>query len=187
MKDPEMNDDALPAPEGEEPIADFSRCHQGIITRLDQLGELPPLVEAAARARHSAAELVRFFDDVIERHHRDEERELFPAVLRSAAPGEEADRVRALVDRLNAEHLSLESQWARLRPHLKKVSRGEEALLDAGAVRRVVAEYKTHARLEEDELLPLASHILARTSGELAALGMALHLRRSKKHRLGAI
>ena len=47
------------------------------------------------------------FDDAVLAHHADEERELFPAVLRSATPGEEAGAVAAMVDWLTAEHRRL--------------------------------------------------------------------------------
>lgn len=32
------------------PIQDFSHCHAGIVKKLDMLGELPALLEPAARA-----------------------------------------------------------------------------------------------------------------------------------------
>ena len=163
----------------EDPVAEFSGCHRGIVTRLDELAALPPLVEAAERARRSAGELVIFFDDTIENHHRDEERELFPAAISNAAPDDESDRVRALVDRLKAEHLSLESQWGRLRPQLRKAARGEPVSLDTTAVEQLVAAYHRHADFEEREFLPLARDILARESESMALLGQALHLRRT--------
>ena len=36
------------------PIQDFSHCHAGIVKKLDMLGELPALLEPAARAREIA-------------------------------------------------------------------------------------------------------------------------------------
>jgi hypothetical protein len=41
-----------------------------------------------------------------------------------------------------------------------------------------VRDYTQHAMFEEKELLPLAQTILERNGNHLAALGVALHLRR---------
>ena len=38
-----------------EPIQDFSHCHEGILRKLDLLGELPALLAPDARARETAA------------------------------------------------------------------------------------------------------------------------------------
>ena len=84
--------DPLPAPTGADaPIANFSQCHVGIIGHLDALGELPALMAPARRARKLAADMLHFFDAVILEHHAEEERELFPAVLQSAAAVQEHD------------------------------------------------------------------------------------------------
>ncbi|MBV5347644.1 hemerythrin domain-containing protein, partial [bacterium] len=60
-----------------EPIQDFSQCHAGILKKLDMLGELPALLEPAARARDIAEKALEFFREAIFEHHLDEERELF--------------------------------------------------------------------------------------------------------------
>ena len=105
------------------PIQDFSHCHAGILAKLDMLGELPALLEPAARARDIAERAVEFFREAIFEHHLDEERELFPAVLASAAKGEEHDRVQVMVRQLTDEHRNLEATWKRLEPGLKKVAK----------------------------------------------------------------
>ena len=76
------------------PLAGFSRCHEGILTQIQAFSGLPALVEAAIRARSVAADTVALFENVVLAHHGDEESELFPAVLRWSAKGEEHDRVR---------------------------------------------------------------------------------------------
>ena len=164
-----------------DPIADFSGCHSHIISRLQELADLPPLVDAAERSRNSAANLIRFFDDTVEHHHRDEERELFPAVLTSATPDSEVDRVRHMIDKLKAEHLSLESLWGRLRPRLRKAARGDLATLDMKLVEQFASAYHAHAQFEEQSFLPLAREILGRKDEDLAALGESLHLRRARR------
>jgi hemerythrin-like domain-containing protein len=171
---------AAPAPPA-EPIAGFSRCHDGILAHLEALGSLPTLLDPAARARQVAEEAVRFFRSAVYEHHREEERELFPAVLASAAPGAEHDRVQTLVRQLTQEHREVESQFERLEPALKKVAKGHDPEVDgnelAADIQRLVLRYAGHARYEENDFLPLAERILGRNSNHMAALGLSIHLR----------
>lgn len=159
------------------PLDGFADCHVGILKRLNVLDQLPALLEPAARARRIAADSLTFFREAIFEHHLDEERELFPAVLASAQPGEERLRVQSLVDRLTREHRILEGLWKVLEKDLKHVVKGHDADMDAEEVRALVAAYASHATLEEVEFLPLCQEILGRNGNHLAALGLSLHLR----------
>lgn len=162
-----------------EPIADFSDCHVGILRKLDLLGELPGLLAPAARAREIAEKAVEFFREAIFEHHLDEERELFPAVLASAQKGDEHGKVAALAKRLTDEHRELEATWKRLEPGLKRVAKGQAGDVDIADIERLVAQYRAHAQFEESEFLPLSQQILGRDSHHLAALGLSLHMRHS--------
>ena len=159
------------------PITNFSQCHVGIIAHLETLGELPALVEAAGRARKVAEETLRFFRDAVYEHHEEEERELFPAVVASATPGDELSRVTGMVAQLTREHRQIESMWTQLEPHLKKVAKGQSDDLPAATVAALVREYSAHAAFEESEFLPLSQVILSRNSNHMAALGLSLHMR----------
>ena len=160
-----------------DPLDQFSDCHAGIMRKLQALGELPALAEAAARARRSAEATLRFFDDVIYEHHAQEEQELFPAVLASAVAGEEHDRVRGIVEQLTREHREVEATWAKLAPALKAIAKGRDASFDAAAIEALVQRYRAHAAFEESEFLPLSETILGRDSQHKAALGLSLHMR----------
>ena len=164
-----------------QPINEFSECHSGILKKLDMLGELPALLDAASRAREIAARALEFFREAIFEHHQDEERELFPAVLASAEKGAEYDQVKALAKRLTDEHRELEASWKRLEPELKRVAKGQDSRLEIAEVERLVARYKAHAELEENEFLPLSKTILGRNSHHMAALGLSLHMRHAPK------
>jgi len=174
--EPVMNQ-ALNAPGTHAPVQDFTDCHAGIIRKLDLLGELPMLLEPAARAREIAVTALEFFREVIFEHHLDEERDLFPAVLASAQEGDESDRVAALASQLTHEHRELESAWKRLEPGLKKIAKGQFSRIELGEVERLVRQYRNHAQFEEREFLPLAQQILGRDSNHMAALGLSLHMR----------
>lgn len=159
------------------PITGFSQCHVGILSHLKVFGGLPALLAPAARARKIAEETLGFFQDVVLEHHAEEERELFPAVLASAAQGDELARIKSLVERLTREHRQVESTWAKLKPQVKKIARGETADLDTSAVEALVRDYGAHAAFEEAEFLPLCHTILGRNSNHMAALGLSLHMR----------
>src|SRR5512140_148053 len=82
------------ATEAGTPLQDFSNCHGGFVTVLETALGLPEMIVTAARSRACAADTLKMFRDRLLAHHDDEERELFPAVLRVAQPGEEAARAR---------------------------------------------------------------------------------------------
>ncbi len=161
------------------PIQDFSHCHAGIVKKLDMLGELPALLEPAARAREIAEKALEFFREAIFEHHLDEERELFPAVLASAEKGAELERVQGMVKRLTNEHRELEGVWKQLESGLKKVAKGQATDVDVSAIQRLVTHYRAHAQYEEAEFLPLSQNILGRNANHMAALGLSLHMRHS--------
>lgn len=164
----------------ETPISNFTNCHSGILKRLNALDELPALLEPAARARQIAEQSLEFFREAIFEHHLEEERELFPAVIASAKPGEELERVKAMTKRLTEEHRMVEALWKRLEKGLKQVAKGQSTDLDIGEVQRLVTEYTAHASFEEAEFLPLSEVILGRNSNHMAALGLSLHMRHAK-------
>lgn len=166
-----------PSAAHDAPLADFSRCHLGIVAQLESFAELPELLGPAAQSRVVAQGTLDLFKDGVFAHHADEEKELFPAVLRSAQPGEEADLVQSMTQRLVKEHRSIEAQWKLLEPEVRAAARGKPATVDPGAVEQLVVDYLAHARFEEEHFLPMASHILSRNMNHVAALDMALHLR----------
>lgn len=163
-------------PEG--PIAGFSNCHAGILSRFERLKRLPQLLADPAdlpAARQFADGMVRFVRDTVFEHHAEEEEALFPAVARSAAPGDERQLVGSLIARLTREHRELEALWAELEPAMKNLARGKTADIDTKAVDRLCRSYAEHAHFEESVWLPLSERILK--PNDQAALGLTLHLR----------
>lgn len=161
----------------DQPIVDFSQCHEGIFRKLDQLSELPALLEPAQRAREVAEKSLEFFREAIFEHHLDEERELFPAVIESAQDDTERAKVQAMNKRLTDEHRELEKLWKSLESGLKKVVKGQFGEVNVSDLARLVSQYRAHALFEEQEYLPLAQQILGRNGNHMAALGLSLHMR----------
>lgn len=168
--------DTRPASD-EAPLEQFNQCHAGILKQLDSLGQLPALLDPARRAREIAAGAVEFFRAAVYEHHNEEERELFPAVLSSAADADERAYVRGMVDRLTREHRQVEAAWARLEPGLKDVAKGKNSGVDPVAIATLVSTYQAHAQYEEQVFLPLSQKILSRNGDHMAALGISLHMR----------
>ncbi len=156
-------------------LADFSECHHDFVAQLHSALYLPELVTAAAKARAMAQDLLKMFRDGVTVHHAEEERELFPAVLRAALPGPELDEVRAMVTQLVREHREMEARWAALKPSVEAVASGQCAELDAPLIEDMVQHFFAHAHYEEEHFLPLAQKILGRESEVMAALGRTLH------------
>jgi hemerythrin-like domain-containing protein len=173
---------------GDEALASFSRSHTQIVEQMNRLQVLPQ--QLAQRGldegvRTTAAQIYRFFNDVVLEHHDEEERELFPSLEHSAGPGDETELVLSLVARLEREHRELESLWDRLEPALRRLGRGKSAELDAKVVEQLVSGYLAHARFEESSVLALARRIL--TSGDRSALALGLAMRRMPGRSYGYI
>ena len=171
---------ASPTADHDAPLSNFNNCHIGILNRLKALDELPALLEPAARARQIAEQSLEFFREAIFEHHLEEERELFPAVIASARPGEEQERVKAMAQRLTDEHRTVEKLWKSLEKGLKQVAKGHSTDLDVSDLHQLVTQYQAHATFEEQEFLPLSEQILGRNSNHMAALGLSLHIRHAR-------
>ena len=166
-----------PAAEADSPLHDFSSCHAGFVTVLRAALDLPEMIVTAARSRSCAADTLKMFRDRLLAHHDDEERDLFPAVLQIAEPGEEAERARTMVAQLIREHREIAQLWKQLEPAMQAVANGYLPRLDSALLHELVSRFNEHVRIEEEEFLPFAQQVLARQTEDLAMLGLALHRR----------
>jgi hemerythrin superfamily protein len=163
------------------PLSEFSLCHAGILAQLTALAGLAAPPDAGLHARETASGMLALFRGTVPDHHADEEKDLFPAVVRSASAGDERTRLQAMVDRLTTEHRVVEAIWEELEPAASALARGRPATLDSVVAADLVQRYLDHAAFEEQTFLPLAKTILGRNSEHMAELGLALHLRRASR------
>lgn len=163
--------------ETDAPLQDFSTCHVGFVTVLEASLGLPEMIVTAARSRACAADMLKMFRNRLLAHHDDEERDLFPTVLRVAQPGDEAERARAMVAQLVAEHREIAQLWKQLEPAVQAIANGYLPRLDAALLHELVRRFNEHVRVEEEEFLPFAQQVLARQADDMAMLGLALHRR----------
>ncbi|MBI5275396.1 MAG: hemerythrin domain-containing protein [Burkholderiales bacterium] len=159
------------------PLLDFSKCHHEFVSQVHGALYLSDLVASAARARSIASDLGAMFRGGLVAHHVDEERELFPAVQHAANEGEERIRVDAMVDQLVREHRAVEKLWKLIEPVIDSIAAGGTPEVPGTVLEELVQHFFAHVHFEEHEFLPLAQQILSRKSREMAALGMALHIR----------
>lgn len=168
------------------PLQDFSRCHVGFVTVLETALGLPEMIATAARSRSCAADLLKMFRDSLLAHHHDEERDLFPAVVRVAQPGDEAERAGTMVAQLVREHREIAQLWEQLKPAVQGVANGYLPRLDAALLQELVQRFNEHVRTEEEEFLPFAQQVLARQAEDMAMLGLALHRRHEAEEIMAA-
>jgi hemerythrin-like domain-containing protein len=176
----------LQSPESDAPLQDFSSCHAGFVTVLEASLGLPEMIATAARSRSCAADMLKMFRNRLLAHHDDEERDLFPAVLRTAQPGAEADRAQALVAQLVREHREIAQLWKQLEPTVQAIANGYLPRMDSALLDELVKRFNEHVRVEEEEFLPFAQRVLARQAEDMAMLGMALHQRHEDEEIMAA-
>lgn len=160
------------------PLALLSACHDRIGRQCATLRRIAGHVAqhgADAVAQTAAASVLRYFDTAALLHHRDEEDDLFPALIDSMA-GSDARCLHAMVEGFTEEHRQLEMLWARLREPLTAVSAGRPADLDEAAVVQFCDQYAAHIQREEDELLPMAARLL--DDSALSGMSQAMRARR---------
>ena len=167
-----------PAASTEAPLEMLAACHIRIQRQCATLQRLAEHIVAHGSdkdAQSAAGGILRYFDTAARDHHADEEEDLFPALLESMA-GSDAVCIREMTEALAAEHRVLEAQWASLRPALRSIAAGNAAELPLGHVHAFAAAYDRHMRIEEDELLPMASRLLG--EDDIERIGRAMRKRR---------
>ena len=139
----------------EAPFEMLDACHERVERMLRLLNKLRAHLQASgwdAQAAEAARDVLRYFNEAAPRHHEDEERHVFPAVL--AAPdapalphtgtgdGTGADSgksdgdgtgngctdsgggtsLHAVVRRLLQDHATMQTHWASARPVLERIA-----------------------------------------------------------------
>lgn len=151
-----MSDRPQRAPVGDLPAFDrLDKTHRQILQQLEQLRLLLALLEReglGADARSQASSICRFFEQDARQHHAEEERTVFPGLLKSAN-----DKIQREVRRLQQDHGWLEEDWRAIQPHLESVAAGYAGYdLDMlnHALPVFAQLYREHIALEEQMIYP---------------------------------
>jgi hemerythrin-like domain-containing protein len=158
----------------------LAACHERVERMLTLLGRLRAHLAqhgCDAQARQAAADVMRYFDVAAPRHHEDEELHVFPPLL---VAGDEA--VKAVVRRLQQDHLDMALNWAQARTVLDRVVQagdGSGPVLNAheeAALERFAGVYGRHIEDEDGLVYPQARRTL--TQEALQAMGEDMMARR---------
>src|SRR6266536_1922885 len=153
---------STPSARPEGPLDMLSRVHSEALQCCATLRRLVSyLAETGCdqQARHAAERVLRCFGVSALQDFRDEEIDLFPALLESMA-GSDAVCLRELTSGMAQQHRTLERMWERLREPLAAVASGQRASLDGDDVEAFVSLYHSHIEREQAELLPMAARLL---------------------------
>jgi len=147
---------ASPAAGFDQPFEMLGACHERVrrmLALLERLRDHLRAHGADGQARQAAADVVRYFEQAAPAHHEDEERHVFPLLLRE---GDTA--LRATVERLRRDHLAMAAQWPEVQAVLRRVAAGgalptaDEEAACAG----FAALYADHLPAEDGLVFPAA-------------------------------
>jgi hemerythrin-like domain-containing protein len=166
---------AAPAAGFEQPFAMLEACHERVhrmLALLARLREHLRMHGADDQARQAARDVMRYFDQAAPQHHRDEELHVFPPLL---ARGDAA--TVAVVQRLQADHVRMESGWAAAREVLQGVVEGRAPVgAQEAALAGFAGLYDQHIVDEEKIVYPAAQAVL--DAAEVQAIGEEMMRRR---------
>lgn len=161
------------APDFSDPLGLLRACHQRMLDNCERLLQLADHLQSSGadgEALQAAAAIYRYFTTAARHHHADEEQDLFPRLAR------ESLKLADLVHRLKKEHGELDALWAELEPLLLRPATISDPLGFRTLCSRFAEAYQRHIRVENNELLEMARHILS--SAELKKLGASMAERR---------
>ena len=157
-------------------------CHERVHRTLALWRRLKRHVSAQGAdepARDAANDILRYFDIAAPQHHEDEERHLFPLVLRSTNLS-----LCDVVHQLQADHLAMMSGWQQARMPLCRLRDGqttdnhrsvwmEEDIAD---IDRWAGLYANHIATEEQHLYPAVMALLS--ADQIQHMGAEMKSRR---------
>lgn len=161
-----------------DPMQLFSGCHARIHQHLGMLHALADTLdenEPSPATARTAEAIVRFFENTVHNHHREEEHELWP-MLERAGTDTDIETFKAVASRLKIEHRQLEALWDTVAPSLSRVARGKVARIDSARLAELVQSYERHTEFEDAVVTPMANFLLS--PSEQTRLSMAIALRR---------
>ncbi len=162
------------APDFSDPLGLLLACHgrmrehAGLLERLAE--HLPEQGGVDAEARRAARSVHTYFSTAAPLHHLDEERELFPRLVRTSL------KMAETIHRLREDHQALDRQWQSLAPALRQPGTIEDLAAFQRQAREFAEALREHLAYEEENFLELARHLLS--SRELKEIGRAMQERR---------
>ena len=160
----------------EEPFEMLAACHERVTRMLNLLARLRKHLEQNGwdpTVAQAAQDVMRYFDQAAPKHHDDEERHVFPALLAAPDTG-----LHAVVHRLQQDHIDMAAAWAQARSVLAALQDGPTTL-DAAAT-QVLSDfaqlYDRHVVDEDTLVYPAARRSLS--AADIQAMSADMMARR---------
>jgi hemerythrin-like domain-containing protein len=157
----------------DDPLGVLRACHERMLSNCDTLQKLPPHIAAHGvddEARRAINRIVTYFSTSAVHHHQDEEQDLFPLLIRQSL------KLAEIVHWLKQDHEILDQRWQALLPDLQEPATLAENTDFAAHADAFCEAYRAHIRIENQDLLGTARHILSHQ--QLQEIGRAMAKRR---------
>jgi len=164
----------------DDPLEMLLACHRRIEKQLETLKRLRAHLATEGvdpEASAAAQSVLRYFGKSAADHHHDEEHDVFPLLEQRMGSSGDALRLRALRERLEADHRELEAAWHRLKKPLEGVAEGLMRTLAETDVHAFASAYASHILAEEIALREFFQRWVDDRDRE--ALGRAMAARRN--------
>lgn len=166
-----------PAPDFSDPLGLLKACHQRILRYCELLEKMIELAnqnqqtEATNKEILDAANQIRhYFSTAGITHHQDEEKDLFPFLIRSSM------KIAEIIYQLKEDHELIDKLWEQL-DELLSSPVSEKNLPQLKKISTQFCELqRTHIEREESELFSQAQHMLS--SDQLRNIGYSMEERR---------
>jgi len=174
-----MDEKALPEtlPGFDQPLALLRACHTKILAHCELLEHLVANLGDTGKEtenRSAARQVMTYFSTSARLHHKDEEIDLFPLLMRQSL------KLADLVHGLKQEHMELDTLWESIAADLKRLQDVTDRAALADRVHAFCELNRRHVRRENMEFLPRAESILS--SQQLKDLGAAMAARRGVRY-----
>jgi hemerythrin-like domain-containing protein len=174
-----MSENELPGklPGFDEPVALLRACHSRILEHCDLLDTIVARLRDGTpddASREAARKIVTYFSTSARLHHQDEEKDVFPLLIRQSL------KLAELIHGLKQMHTELDTLWTSLEPELKRFPTVTETDAFIEAAGRFCELNREHIRRENMDFLPLADSSLS--SRQLKDIGMAMAGRRGVRY-----
>jgi len=161
------------APDFSDPIALLLACHQRMREHCELLQRCAQRLSDSGLdddTKQAAAQVVRYFSTAALYHHRDEEHDLFPLLIRSSM------KMADVINQLKQQHAEIQTVWQQLEPLLKRPGSIEKPQAFTELSDRFSNLYQKHLAFEEQEFLNIAIHMLSQE--QLKRIGQSMKKRR---------
>ncbi|HED16939.1 MAG TPA: hemerythrin domain-containing protein [Gammaproteobacteria bacterium] len=163
------------APDFSDPLGLLLACHQRMREHCELLQRCAQHLSDKGLdedAKKAAAQVHRYFSTAAMFHHRDEEEDLFPLLIRSSM------KMADVINQLKQQHAEIQALWQELAPLLARPASIENPTAFTELSEQYASLYQKHLAYEEQEFLNIAVHMLSQK--QLDQIGCSMKKRRQE-------